>query len=749
MSEFYLPYQFVPATAGVKETTSFEKVEKGEETNAHHDKWVKDTLSGRIVCRLTLKTPTFVGATQEIKNGDEATLATPYKRDGKRAIPASSLRGMISSIAETLSQSSLRVLNDHYYSVRKPLDLEYTLSAVGLLKTNEDSEELELIPLTLPSLPIKDQNIFIPEKWFKIFKNKPLAECFSAYINNYQIPNCFLTKNNFNCYSETDSSEKKVFWIETKLTGTLEKQTLNFNNYSDDLYSKNNKVILGQKLQNDPKELIPNEQVNAENNKITGVLRILGIDDRKEQLPSTKKHELFIPYNQGNKYTTLTIAPQALENFCILAKERLEESKKNRSLSKGIRLPFLPKGYEQYYKEFYNKQDKNKYAKLQTGMLVFFDVDNQKIDKENKLPIVTELSFSANWRKNVGKNRSYFEKISPNLLPFNPQRENLTPAELLFGFIEEGKQEKRKSSRALASRVRFSDGLSINPPKEDDNITLKVLGSPKPPCPSLYFGKGHHLKKIELNPEKITPEKEKYHPNGRKYYLHHPQKQINAKFWKIDQPNDDLENMRLKCAPISQNEEFWFHIDFENLSDAELTLLLKSLHPSDQFCHKLGLGKSLGLGSVKIDVMGVFGIDRETRYSSKALGETSRYHWGYEIKQDNTASHIYKSEYQVHNLENLCFTYNETLIDKVTLSILNKVGDRSAILNSKHWVHNPLTTRQKPAPENQAQSTEQHKFESETFKWFGENNRLQSGQALGRIKESEPLPMLKTIDEHN
>ncbi|MEY3218996.1 MAG: hypothetical protein RIT27_353 [Pseudomonadota bacterium] len=743
MSEFYLPYQFVPATAEVKETTPFEKVKKGE-TNARHDMWLPNKLSGRIVCRLTLETPTFVGAKQTRENENKAAFVEPYLRNGKRAIPANSLRGMISSIAETISQSSLRVLNEHDYSVRKPLDLEHTLSAVGLLKTNEKSGKLELIPLTLPSLSIKDQKILIPEKWFKIFKDRPLAECFSAYINNYQMPNNFITKNKFNCYAEADSSEKQLFWIETKLTGNLEKQTLNLNDYNDSLYAKKDKVILGQnKPQNDPKELSSNEQVNTENNKITGVLRILGVDGRKEQLPPTKKHELFIPYDPKKEYTTLAIEPQALENFHTLAKERLEESKKNRSLSRGIKLPFLPKGYEQYYQEFYNEKDKDRYARLQTGMLVFFDINNQQI--------VTELSLSANWRKEVGKNRDYFKKISKNLLPFNPERNDLTPAELLFGFIEEGKQKGAKSSRALASRIRFSDGLSINKPEENDKVVLKVLGSPKPPCPSLYFGRGQHLKKIELNPEKVTPERERYHPNGRKYYLHHPQKQINAKFWKAESSeDDDLINMRLECSPIAQKEEFWFHIDFENLSDSELTLLLKSLHPSDDFRHKLGLGKSLGLGSVKIDMMGVFGIDRATRYSSNALKEKTRYHWGYEIKQDDIKQNdFYESECQAHNLENLCFSYDESLIDKKALSILNKIGDRSAILDSEHWVHNPLTTNQKPTKDQQVRRTEQHKFESETFKWFGENDRLQSGQqALGRIKENEPLPTLKTIDEH-
>ncbi len=736
MSEFYVPYQFVPATAGVKETTPFEKVKKGE-TNIRHDKWVKDALSGRIVCRLTLETPTFVGAKQQPReNENKAAFVEPYLRNGKRAIPANSLRGMISSIAETLSQSSLRVLNDHYYSVRKPVG--NSLSAIGLLRANKtDSKKLELIPLTLPTLKSEDKRFFnIENKWLKVFEDRPLAECLTIYIDGYESqkykgeetliykPNSFLDQEQPNSFSGLGKFAK--FYAVPKPTSILyqSKVEKNINCDLKGLKSLSNRYLLGQLFsnQNELRELNSlNDQITQ--NEIKGFFRVLGIDGEKATtIPSSKKHELFIPL-PTTKYNVLTVSDEALQRFHRMAKERSEDSEE--------KLPFLLKGYEDIYKDFH------KNPQLQAGMVVFFDVEEQ----ENGFPIVNELSLSANWRKEVGKNRDYFEEISPNLLPFNPKRNDVTPAELLFGFIEEGKQKDAKSSRALASRVRFSDGLlneKVTFTEEDKIIILKILGSPKPPSPALYFGQGTYIKKTDLNPEK-------HRPNGRKYYLHHPQSQIKEEFWKVDPKNIEEKTlkMRLQCQPMTQ-AEFWFHIDFENLSNAELTLLLKSLHPSNEFRHKLGLGKSLALGSVKIDIMGVFGIDRATRYSKNALNEESRYHWGYEIKDDIKQNGFYKSECQDHNLENR-FSYDESLIDKEALSILNKIGDRSVILKSEYLVHTPLTTRQKPQQDEQFKHSEQHRFESETFKWFGENDNPKTiPQTLKPIELDKELPTLNT-----
>lgn len=124
MSDFLNPYQFIPTTGtinGNRLRTQFSEITSGASTcRARHDLWQADTKSGRVICRLHLDTPTVVGAAQE-EDGIVSKRVLPYRRNGQPAVPGSSLRGMVASLAEALSQSSLRVLEDRQLVVTERL----------------------------------------------------------------------------------------------------------------------------------------------------------------------------------------------------------------------------------------------------------------------------------------------------------------------------------------------------------------------------------------------------------------------------------------------------------------------------------------------------------------------------------------------------------------------------------------------------------------------------------------------------
>jgi hypothetical protein len=61
------------------------------------------------------------------------------------------------------------------------------------------------------------------------------------------------------------------------------------------------------------------------------------------------------------------------------------------------------------------------------------------------------------------------------------------------------------------------------------------------------------------------------------------------------------------------------------LSDKELGLLIYALCPSERFLHKLGMGKGIGLGSVRLEPLALLEIDRTKRYSPEGL-KSPRYH---------------------------------------------------------------------------------------------------------------------------
>lgn len=107
MKEFYNPYQFVP----VKEFSH-----NTDHSNIRHDLWNSSKKSGRIICSLTLETPTVIGLIHHTKNDagktkkedkKEVTLIEPATRlfgnKEEYYIPGNSIRGMTSSIAEAIT----------------------------------------------------------------------------------------------------------------------------------------------------------------------------------------------------------------------------------------------------------------------------------------------------------------------------------------------------------------------------------------------------------------------------------------------------------------------------------------------------------------------------------------------------------------------------------------------------------------------------------------------------------------------
>lgn len=75
------------------------------------------------------------------------------------------------------------------------------------------------------------------------------------------------------------------------------------------------------------------------------------------------------------------------------------------------------------------------------------------------------------------------------------------------------------------------------------------------------------------------------------------------------------ETQHTRIKPINKDKTFTGRIRFENLSKVELGALLSSLDLPPDCCHKLGMGKPLGLGSVKITPM-LYLSNRKERYES-------------------------------------------------------------------------------------------------------------------------------------
>src|ERR1039458_4321929 len=200
----------------------------------------------------------------------------------------------------------------------------------------------------------------------------------------------------------------------------------------------------------------------------------------------------------------------------------------------------------------------------------------------------------------------------------------------MLGVVEE-EPKKEERAAALASRIRFSDalladGVTKDAALEAESVPLRILSSLKPPSPAMYFRPRQApgwVAKVDLQPGiPGQPAGTDHIPQGRKVYVHHKVHESEAP-WRT-RHEEEHQSQKNRVWPIRRNQSFWFHVAFDNLTDEELGLLLYSLAPSESFHHKIGMGKSLGLGSLRLDVKGLFEVGREKRYSVEGL-RTNRY----------------------------------------------------------------------------------------------------------------------------
>jgi len=732
MAEFYNPYQFISVTGKINgKITPTTKYSELENTQIRHDYWDKQSYSGRIVCKITTETPTVVGNEQGINTKEAAGKVSQYQDiNGHYALPANSLRGMVSSVAEMLSQSSLRVLNQSTYSVRK--EVGEGLSAIGQIRCVEENGKkiYSLRPLCLPIIDIRDLKV-IPNKWQDVFgKKNELCNWLPAYINGYvkngarfsYQQNSFLDKHRSNCFrgKRDQLHYAKLPSINLVLSDNIDAQLLK------GLNIKNGGFLLGQKIDymQDNALITAKEydEIDCETEKVKytrGILHILGIDGRENEIPHTKKHEKFIPFPSANmpyKERDLDLSDEVINNFIKVA-EKCADSSKNQD----IKRPFLPQGYMAH-------KDIDNYWIPQGEELVYFDINNKGE--------VSEISYSSIWRKLIANDiYDSFATINKNTLPWgghlrNPKKSGLTPAEILFGVVSEQKINEGTKSYNLASRVRFSDAKAEEETILQPEVTLKILASPKAPSPAMYFcGNERYVAKKNLN---LMTQK----ANGRKVYLHHSEVNINKEIWKTDSQKEK-DNLKQKVAvtPIGIGSSFYYHIDFNNLSWDELSLLVKSLDPDTNYTHRLGLGKSLGLGSVKNNICGLFLTDRTQRYKNINASRYSKKKvkgtWSEEISQQYPDESVAFDDPKVENLNK---DYSTDLIDQDTLKALLLTGDRR--ITKDAVVSFPFRHSEGQQP-NQ---------EGEGFKWFVNNDDRKArdnGQVLKTVTTTK-IPTLKS-----
>lgn len=195
-------------------------------------------------------------------------------------------------------------------------------------------------------------------------------------------------------------------------------------------------------------------------------------------------------------------------------------------------------------------------------------------------------------------------------------------AEAIFGFV---RGERQREGQAQAGRVFVSDAAAeAYEWLAEEPIVPRILATPKPTTFQHYLvqtsGEKRQLRHYASRPGDETVIR------GNKLYWHKgsPTRAELEDGEFLQEPPDkqvqDTQHTRIR--PVSAGSRFRFQVRFENLSDVELGALLWVLRLSDDARHggrqyrlKLGMGKPLGMGAVRIE-HDVFVSQRARRYTS-------------------------------------------------------------------------------------------------------------------------------------
>jgi len=256
-------------------------------------------------------------------------------------------------------------------------------------------------------------------------------------------------------------------------------------------------------------------------------------------------------------------------------------------------------------------------------------------------------------------------------------------AEALFGFVRteedlellDPRPKQGEKGRAYAGRVSITNAtLDKNqtdiwlPSDEPDGVLVpRIHASPKPTSFQHYLTQHAPDDKLELDhydsSNTVLRGHKLYWAKGDmtadQLRAKHPDEdrnvpqQAKSQFyfdrgrnrWRVK----DSSKQHTQMKPIRSGKTFTFHVYFENLSDIELGALEWALRlpgPDKPYCHRLGMGKPLGMGAVSLTP--TLHLFQSAERYSQLLDDKGNWVLG---RDNSTSGRSYTDEFERHVLD--------------------------------------------------------------------------------------------------
>ena len=564
-----------------------------------HDRYLG--LTGRITCELETITPLFIA---DAEGARIEQVQIPHKHDPgsdtknhlhldfyrlpdpqhlndpdqwKPALPATSLRGMVRSVFETVTNSCFAVFAGQRLSYRLDAARAAELVPGRIEKNDQGKWVLHLLtglePLSLGTRPAHPYAASV--HLYTPIRGK-LIQAQKVDINGF--------KHGDECWARI--FQKGIFCSVIEI-------------------GKNQREI---QRPNGPDEHV-----------VQGWLCI-----NNQNIENKRKERFFFRTNDnltGPEYIELS-APvcQAYRDLIKDYQDRHEDERDKRGESVSVVMGKGPNASPALSRYIYEAED----LKLKEGTLVYAGL-SRKGGSPEVLYIAPAAVPRVSYDHTIAELLPYRDRQAPEKRYHRPcdDIEALCPACRTFGWTYQAGEDEKidlDKSVAYAGRVRFSNATLI-----DDRagtlpeVTLAILSTPKPTTTRFYLRPLKGKPQAGLNDD-IAGYDGPNRLRGRKFYRPHrvarPEEYLrhrDAGSHGKDDQNRTLHNVR------QPGNRFRFTVDFENLSSVELGALLWSLELREgerQGYHRLGMAKPLGFGSVKIEIAALELLNMEIRYQA-------------------------------------------------------------------------------------------------------------------------------------
>ena len=707
MPDFHNPYNFIPALP-----RNMDDHELGDQAPIEQDRFHPDRISGRISVELEASTPLLVPdpGTCHTDGEGHKTFELLTGEDDKPLIPSSSIRGMLRSAYEAVTNSRFGCFSEKDHGRR----LAYRMDA---------REGLRLIPAR-----IHNGEIHLLNGTSSIRRNgSPENAQFAAWLPRYTGGNKAINTEYTVRYSDgslPEHGDEVDCMVELK-----EHRRRRFRYW---------KVVQIERAGNDFP--VSRYESRAERRQIRGWVCVTNAnigskhDERvffyspesgpRKSFPVTDSHRL--------KWREL------IRNYQEIHQEELKKREdQNQPYDQYCgREP----GHTAWSRHVYTPAD----HELHEGTLCYVRLTENQDDVDALFPVMIsrELYGQAPW-----------DLLHDSLKPASRITE-LSPADRVFGWVLGDSGSTREKQTAVRGLLRVGpvsclssvdDAVKIFP---DEGLPLAVLAAPKPQQGRFYVAESQNG---EAQSDGLSKEQAGYSPNkglrGRKVYPHH--KTLSENHW--DQPMDERtqrpagpwqEYRRPDSEKVRDDQNrsilgwvkpgcrFVFDIYVTDLSKVELGALLYLLTLPEKHYHRLGGGKPLGFGSVCLRISCcdlLTGDDMYNKYSS----------WTFVPKQDtlsNEAVKAFKDAVQGAYSQGDDQGFEQISFIKAFLRSCQGFGDGLPI-------HYPRVTESgHPGPSDPR---------GESFKWFVANEKSSARYALRDLENDNGLPTLPDSSSQN